>query len=300
MSVGEALVDVLPDGTAVPGGGPMNVAVAGARLGTPTAFVGRVSTDEHGQRIWAHLRASGVVLEAAQRGDEPTARAIVELAPGPVFRFEGEGTADASMTSVDLGPLGPGPKIVHGGTLGIFRGSTAGVLGGLIDDHVGLVSFDPNIRPQIIDDRGAWLRFGDRWLDRADIVKASDEDLAWLGMTPGDLLARGAAVVLHTIGARGAEIHLGRTVNTVHTVHTVHTVAAPVAEVVDAVGAGDSFIAAVLSELDRSGVTDRSTVDDVDDATWLRIVGFAARVAAVTVSRPGADPPWRSELGAES
>jgi fructokinase len=128
VSCGEALVDVLPGGRVVPGGGPLNAAVAAARLGAPAAFVGRVSTDADGDRIWAHLQASGVELTAAQRGPEPTARAVVELAPSPVFRFEGEGTADASMTAVDLDPLGPGPHLLHGGTLGIFRGSTAGVL----------------------------------------------------------------------------------------------------------------------------------------------------------------------------
>ncbi|MDH3296579.1 MAG: PfkB family carbohydrate kinase, partial [Acidimicrobiia bacterium] len=131
ICAGESLVDVIPadDGQgpdqAVPGGGPMNAAVATARLGTPAAFVGRISTDRYGDLIWEHLRASGVDLRAAERGPEPTARAIVTVKPVQSFRFEGDNTADASMTSIDLSPLGPGPHIVHAGTLGVFRGVTA-------------------------------------------------------------------------------------------------------------------------------------------------------------------------------
>ena len=186
----------------------MNAAIAAARLGAPTAFVGRISTDRHGQAIVAHLEASGVDLSAAQRGDEPTARAIVTTEPVQAFRFEGEGTADASMVEADLTPLGPGPHILHTGTLGVFRGSTATALAELLDGFAGLVSFDPNIRPQVFPDRATWLAVADRWLDRADLIKASDEDLHWIGVDPRDLLARGAGAVLVTRGGDGVEIHL--------------------------------------------------------------------------------------------
>lgn len=289
---GEALVDVLPGDRVVPGGGPMNAAVAAARLGPPTAFVGRVSTDVDGDRIWAHLQASGVVLDAAQRGPEPTARAVVELKPGPVFRFEGEGTADASMTSVDLSPLGPGPHLLHGGTLGIFRGSTAGVLADLVEGHQGLVSFDPNVRPQIITDRAAWLGYARRWLARADVVKASDEDLEWMGVTAEELAASddqaGPAVVLRTLGAEGVEAFLAG--------GGYLRVASPTVEVVDAVGAGDAFCGAVLTQLWERGVTARPALDALGEDDWGAILAFATRVASITVGRLGADPPRRSDL----
>lgn len=288
VSCGEALVDVLPGGRAVPGGGPMNAAVAAARLGAPTAFVGRVSTDAHGAAIWAHLEASGVVLAAAQRGPEPTARAVVELDPGPMFRFEGEGTADASMTTVDLGPLGPGPHLLHGGTLGIFRGTTAGVLADVMEGHEGLVSFDPNVRPRIIADRATWRAWADRWIARADVIKASDEDLDWMGATPAELLERGAAVVLQTLGADGVAAWFAD--------GTRATVASVPVTVADTVGAGDSFCGAVLCQLLERGVTTRAALDALGATAWGEILHFAAAVAAVTVSRPGADPPWRHEL----
>ena len=285
---GEALVDVLPHGSVVPGGGPMNAAIAAARLGAPTAFVGRISTDGHGDTIWAHLVASGVDLGAAQRGPEPTARAIVEMDPGPVFRFEGDGTADASMVEVDLSALGPGPHILHGGTLGIFRGSTAGVLADLVEHHQGVVSFDPNVRPMILDDRAVWERCADRWLDRADLVKASDEDLDWMGGTPADLLGRGAGVVLRTLGGAGAEAHLAD--------GSVVSVDAPKVDVVDTVGAGDSFSGAVLVRLWEVGVRSRRDLDALTEGVWASALSFAASVAAITVSRAGADPPHRSEV----
>lgn len=285
---GESLVDVLPGDRVVPGGGPMNAAIAAARLGAPTAFVGRVSTDQHGDTIWAHLQASGVHLEAAQRGPEPTARAVVELTPGPVFHFYGEGTADASMVDADLGALGPGPHLLHGGTLGIFRGSTADVLASLVEAQQGIVSFDPNVRPQVITDPAVWRSYADRWIARADLIKASDEDLDWMRADPRGLLQRGPAVVLRTLGSEGVEAFLADGAHL--------QVPSPKVEMVDAVGAGDAFCGAVLCRLWEAGVTDRPALEALDVDTWTDILSFAPRVASITVGRLGADPPRRSEI----
>lgn len=287
ISAGEALVDILPGGHAVPGGGPMNAAITAARLGAPAAFLGRVSTDAFGDQIWAHMEASGVELSAAQRGPESTARAMVETHPVQRFSFEGDGTADASMTSVDVSGLalgaGPHPDVLHGGTLGIFRGTTADVLAAFCQRFNGLVSFDPNIRPAIIDDIGVdtWWRYAEVWLENADLVRGSDEDFEWMGLSISDILARGPRVVIETRGASGAAAHFG----------DGSEVAVPSAaiEFVDAVGAGDSFCGAVLSKLATQGWPD--TADG-----WASILSFAVRVAGITCSRPGADPPWASEL----
>lgn len=288
VSCGEALVDVLPGKGEVPGGGPMNAAIAAARLGAPTAFVGRVSTDDAGDRIWAHLESSGVDLRAAQRGGEPTARAIVETHPVQRFAFLGDGTADASMTSVDLSALGPGPHIVHGGTLGIFRGSTAEVLAGMVEGVAGghdgsIVSFDPNVRPAIIEQIGSatWWRFAERWLAVADLVRGSDEDFGWMGVTPADLLERGASAVIETRGADGAAVHRPN--------GELITVPASPIDFVDAVGAGDSFCGAALVMIHDHGWPDTANA-------WRRTLEFAVRVAGITCSRQGADPPTRGEL----
>ena len=275
----------------------MNAAIAASRLGTPTAFVGRVSTDDAGDQIWAHLQASNVDLAAAQRGPEATARAIVTTVPVQSFRFEGEGTADASMTGLDVSGLGNGPHIIHGGTLGIFRGTTADVLVDwieLAEMASAVVSFDPNVRPQIIEDREHWWSYADRWLARADLVKGSDEDLDWMGVSVADLFDRGIKVVLRTIGADGVEAFLANGDQVV--------VPGAEADFVDAVGAGDSFCGAVLTRLDQvqrsSDLSDGGLEDvaDLDLAWWQETLEFAVRVAAITVSRPGANPPWASEL----
>ncbi len=292
ICAGESLVDVIPtdDGgeQAVPGGGPMNAAIAAARLGVPTAFVGRVSTDANGDLIWAHLEESGVVLSAAQRGPEPTARAVVVTKPVQSFSFEGDNTADASMIEADISSLGPGPHILHAGTLGVFRGSTAEALAGLLDGFDGVVSFDPNIRPQVFPNRAEWLAVANRWLDRADVIKASDEDMDWIGVQPADLLARGAAVVLRTTGGTGVDGFLAD--------GSEFHVPAQQVDVVDTVGAGDSFCGATLVRLHRAGCLTPEAVAALDAETWRSIVTYAVRAAAVTVSRLGADPPWANEL----
>lgn len=292
VTAGEALVDLVPDPR--PGGGPLNAAVAAARLGAPTAFAGRVSTDADGELIWRHLEASGVDLRVTQRGPEPTARAIVVTEPRLSFRFEGEGTADVALDPVDLGPLGPGPHLLHGGTLGLFREPGAAVLADLLERHDGLVSLDPNVRPALITDPTRWRGWFERWLARCDVLRGSDEDFAWIAPDgdPSDLaeelVGRGVGAVLVTRGVEGVDVHLpaGR----------LHVPAVPVT-VVDTVGAGDSFCGAVLTGLWERGVAERVALDRLDDGDWRAIVAFAVRVAALTCSRPGADPPWRRELG---
>lgn len=294
ICAGESLVDVLPSEvegmpeTAVPGGGPMNAAVAAARLGVPTAFVGRISTDSYGDLIWSHLEASGVDLRAAQRGQEPTARAIVTTKPVQTFRFEGEHTADESMTSFDLAPLGPGPHLLHSGTLGVFRGETAATLGRLLEIHDGAVSFDPNIRPKVFPSQAEWLEVAEPWLERADVIKASDEDLDWMGLTIEDLLARHTRAVLRTAGGSGVDCFLASGQR--------FSVPAHQAPVVDTVGAGDSFCGAVLSGLYRRRCVTSEAVSELAVADWTEIVTYAVTAAAITVSRVGADPPWLSEM----
>ncbi|WP_419841243.1 PfkB family carbohydrate kinase [Candidatus Poriferisodalis sp.] len=295
---GEALIDVLSgdgrhDEQSAPGGGPMNAAVAAARLAVPSAFVGRVSTDAAGERIWDHLRRNDVDVRACERGPEPTARAVVGAGPSPSFRFEGDGTADTALGAADLSVFGPGRHILHGGTLGMFRGRTADVLARLAQRHEGIVSLDPNVRPAVIEDRDRWHRFHRRWRSACDFYRASDEDLAWIW--PGrptdacaeELLAGRTAAVMVTRGERGV---------TVYTRTGRLDVAAPSVDVVDTVGAGDSFVGAVLASLWQLLGADRTALDAVELNQWRAIAQRAAAAAAITCSRPGADPPFAHEL----
>ncbi len=291
VSCGEALVDMVPH--AVIGGGPLNVAVAAARLGAPAAFVGGISNDEYGQAIWAHLEANKVNLAASARFDAPTAKAIIEHVPELRFRFEGEKTADTQLESIDLDVLGEGPHIIHGGTLGLFRGATARAQADLVERHDGLVSLDPNIRPQIISDRDEWNHFHDRWLARTHIYKGSDEDLEWI--FPGrsfdsiaeQLLANGVGAVVLTRGSAGLSIL---------TRDGAATASAPTVEVVDTVGAGDTIIATILSSLWEAGVTSVEQLHTTSVSEWETFANRAVVAAGITVSRAGADVPTRAEI----
>ncbi len=288
VSAGEALVDVLPGGLASPGGGPMNAAISVARLGVPCAFLGRVSTDTHGDAIWTHLEASGVDLRFAQRGPEPTARAIVVTVPVQSFEFEGDGTADTCLEPLDVDAINAAATFLHGGTLGIFRGSTADELIRLLRVFEGVVTFDPNVRPQIMaDDTALWWRYADQWLDRADLVRGSDEDFDWMGTSPSDLLGRGIGVVIRTLGPDGVEVHLAS--------GELMRVPAQNVDVVDTVGAGDSFCGAVLAQLHERSAAERGLAA-LSAREWSEIAAFGVAVSALTVSRAGANPPWRDEI----
>lgn len=292
---GEGLVDLVPE--PVPGGGPVNAAVAIARLGGPAAFVGRISTDELGELIWDHLRSNHVDLRAAQRGPEPTAKACVEHTPDLVFRFEGDNTADTQLRDVDLSVFGEGPHIVHGGTLGLFRGPTAETLATLAEQHTGTVSLDPNVRPRTITDRSRWEHYHDRWLGRAHIYKASDADLDWIwpGREPevvaAELLATPSCnVVAITRGASGAVLYTHDFDIAVPGVETT---------VVDTVGAGDTFIGSLLLSFWSFGLYgDLTRGVNLSRAELTAALARAVAAASITCSRRGADPPTEADLRA--
>jgi len=296
ISCGEALVDIV-DGTPLPGGGPMNAAIACARLGVPAAFAGALSTDEHGEMLHQHISTNGVSLDLVQRTDAPTARAVVEHVPELRFTFEGNNTADMQLSEFDVAAAGPGPHILHGGTLGMFRARTAETLAAFAELHDGVVSLDPNIRPQILDAnpvlRTEWNGFHDRWVSNTDIYKGSDEDLAWIfpDLDPSEwvetLLAAGVSAVILTRGADGLSVF------------TADGEARAVSrrlEVVDTVGAGDTICGVVLASLWESGTTSKAAVRAMTLGDWTEIAEHAVEAAALTCSRAGADVPYRHEL----
>lgn len=291
FSCGEALVDLVPDPVA--GGGPMNVAIAAARLGVASSFVGGISTDDFGDMLWQHLESNGVDVSLCQRFDAPTARAIVEHVPKLRFRFEGVNTADTLLTDLEVDRIHGATNIVHGGTLGMFRGPTAESLARLAESHDGIVSLDPNIRPQIISDRDEWDHFHHRWLPHVDIYKGSDEDLEWIwpDRTPEQsaewLLGNGVGVVIVTRGADGLQIL---------TSQSAATAMPPAVDVVDTVGAGDTIVGTVLTSIVEHFDGDDIDVRALDSTSWQVFADRAVAAAAITCSRAGADTPRRSEL----
>ncbi|MEM9607461.1 MAG: carbohydrate kinase [Actinomycetota bacterium] len=304
VAAGEALIDLFPaddegrDWQARPGGSPLNVAVAVARLGQPAGFLGRLSSDRFGEVLLRHLRAAAVDEAYVSIGDEPTALAVVE--PGgadrePGFSFHGHGTADRALRAEDAA-LGDDVEVVHlAGSVTLLAPPADEVLREVMRTSRGrrLVTLDPNVRPTIAGSPEALRPHVDEWLAATDLVKVSRADLAWLepGADPLDVAAawlrKGPAVVVVTRGGDGSVA--------VTPERSVEVPAHPI-EVVDTVGAGDSFMAGLLVWLAEHEAIDRPALGALGDADWRAALDFAGRVAAITSQRVGADPPHRDEL----
>jgi fructokinase len=293
---GEALVDLVPSGDGLrahPGGGPFNVARAVARLGAPAAFLGRLSTDRFGVLLRDALERDGVRLDCAVGTEDPTTLALAEVGEdgGATYRFYVEGT---SAPGLDGGVALPGDTtMLVVGTLGLVFEPSATTLERLVAEAPQdvLVAVDPNVRPAAIADPAAYRARLARILARADVVKASAEDLAWLvpdAATPAaalrTLLAPHAAGVA-TLGAAGAVV--------VAPGGDPIAVSAPPIVVADTIGAGDAFLGGLLAHGHRQG---RRRAELADPATLREAAAFATRVAAATCERPGADPPTAAQM----
>jgi fructokinase len=297
---GEALMDLVldADGGLVghPGGGPYNVARTVGRLEQPVLYLGRLSTDGFGARLRRELEADSVGVETVVATDAPTTLAVAELneSGGAEYRFYADSTSAPGFVLEEASAVLP-PRIgtFCVGTLGLVFEPMATTLETIVGrlDRDTLIALDPNSRPATIRDPAAYRGRLDRLLRRTDVVKASDDDLAWLcpGASPVDaaraLLTHNAAVALVTLGGRGA---------LAVTPEDLVEVDAPQVEVVDTIGAGDAFMGAFLAHWHSRalGRDDLTRPGEVADAAR-----FACQVAAITCSRAGADPPRRSELG---
>jgi fructokinase len=300
---GEALVDLVPgsDGSGAqprPGGSPANVAVALARLGMPALLLARLSTDVHGQMLRRHLAHSGVNLSLAIDAAEPTSVATVRLdGDGSAsYTFELDGRADDAWSPADLPPvLAAGAALHVSGALALVRPALRQTVDALLTRESGqrLVSLDPNPRPALTPDRPMLVETLESWVARCDVVRASAEDLTWtLPDVPVREVARrwrarGPALVVVTRGGDGV-FALGPA-------GECDLPAQPV-RVVDTVGAGDAFTAGLLAALGRGGWLTPARLPRLDSESLASALHFAQRVAALTCTRAGADPPWAAEL----
>jgi len=293
---GEALIDQIPPRTDSPGGGPLNTARALARLGIPTQFLGRLSTDAFGQWLRELLAADGVDLGLTSFGPEPTTLAIaaVDAEGHAAYRFVIEGTSAPNLTP-EMVPafLAPEVSALHVGTLGLVLEPIATTIAALVRrEHTQrVVMVDPNIRPEQVTSQAGYRARLDQVIADSTIVKASDADVAWL-FPDGDLqtaartlLARGPKLVVVTVGADGA---FGVTRD------SEAQVPAPVVEVVDTIGAGDAFGAALLAWLHDHGALGRDLALSADELR--SALEYACLVASLTCTRAGAEPPRRAEL----
>lgn len=298
LCCGEALIDMLPRKAGIEacfaphaGGAVFNTAIALGRLGAPVQFFSGLSSDLFGTILRDQLRAAGVDSTPAAISDRPTTLAFVTLTNGhATYAFYDENTAGRMLTPADL-PDTQAEALFFGGISLVVDPCAAAYEALMLREAARAVTMiDPNIRPGFIKDEAAYRARLDRMLAVADIIKISDEDLTWItGTTDATALrARtGAAVVLLTRGADGV---------TIVTAQASFDVAAVKADVVDTVGAGDTFSAGFLADLHAQGLLSKSAIGALDVAALTRAAAFGARVAAITVSRAGANPPWASEL----
>jgi fructokinase len=305
---GEALIDLLPtaDRDGQPalrpavGGSPLNVALGLGRLGRPTAFLGAVSNDAFGAQIVAALRDSGVDTALVTRVDRPTPLAVASLTDGEArYSFYDTGTASRGMTLRELAPHPNAATWLHFGSIALAAEPAASTLIARAKTVARsaqspcLVSYDPNVRPGFAADEALYRRNLDQAMEIADLIKLSDSDLAWLYPETESVefaevqMARGAALVVVTRGAEGAEAF---------TRGLMIEVPAPRVAIADTIGAGDAFMAGLLCALDQAGVQTRAALSSLGQDTLRDAVSFATRVAAVACAKPGAVMPWREEL----
>lgn len=297
LVVGEALVDVVTtrEGTVEhPGGSAANAAVALARLGRPVRFATALGDDRRGAAIRAHLAADGVVLAGAPclLSRTATARATLGADGAASYQFD----IDWRLGPVDLAD--EQPRVVMCGSIATVLAPGADQVRALVSGlrASATVTYDVNARPALTGTGPAVEAAVVRTAALADVVKASDEDLAalWPGLSPDaaarHVLSMGPLAVVVTCGGEGSR----------WVTRAGHGVvpAAPVT-VADTIGAGDTFGAALVDALwerDLLGAGRREDLAGLGADAWSDVLGRAARAAAVTVSRPGADPPHRAEL----
>jgi fructokinase len=297
---GEALFDLVLQGGVEtlhghPGGGPFNAARTIGRLEQPVAYLGRLSSDRFGERLEAMLVDDGVDLRCVVRTDEPTTLALAEVDHEGVarYRFYERGTAAPGLTpEAALAVLPDGVRFVHVGTLGLTLEPVATALEAVVERLAGgaLIAVDPNCRPWVIDDHDAYQARVRRVLSHSHVLKVSEEDLAYLepdlpaveGVRA--LIEHGPAVGLLTRGPNGAVV-ITRSAEV--------AVPAPRAKVVDTIGAGDAFGGGFLAWWSERGLG-RGELEHTD--LLVEAARFACLVAARTCEKPGASPPYRSQI----
>ena len=299
LVVGESLVDVVRrrDGTVEdhPGGSPANVAIGLGRLDRPVDLLTWFAPDAHGALVRQHLEDSAVHIVPGSDGAHATSVAIATLDDAGAATY----TFDLDW-QVPAGPSLPDDVVVvHSSTIGaaLEPGGSA-VLQILADARArSTVTYDPNIRPALLGSADVARPLVERLVKLADVVKVSDEDIAWLYPRVAliEIAARwataGPGLVVVTRGDAGV---FAMTSGGVHV-----EVPAPTVSVADTVGAGDSFMSGLIDGLWTAGLLGadrRAALGAIDAVTLVHILGRSARIAAITVSRAGANPPRAAEL----
>lgn len=299
---GEALIDMLPmeakDGrlgfAPAVGGSVFNTAIALGRLGANVSFHSKVSTDGLGEQLREALLESQVNLDHLKRSKLPTPLAMVHLTEGHAsYQFYDEGTAAQDFADDETLPLPSRVQMAFFGGISLLGSKSGPYYQRILTEMAQRVPvmLDPNIRPSFIANESAYRRELDALFPHVSILKVSDEDLAWIAGLKSveekieEILNLGTQLILITKGGDGVEA-VGR--------HLRINVPAAPANVVDTVGAGDTFTAGFLCALQEQELFE--SLLTISEEQLAHAVQLGARAAAITVSRHGANSPWRSEL----
>ncbi len=306
LCCGEALIDMVaapsldgPDGF-VPhsGGAVFNTAIALGRLGARAGMLTGLSRDMFGDQLADALKASDVDTTHIIRSDRPSTLAFVKLEDGQAsYSFFDENSAGRMIRPEDMPELPSDITALFFGGISLASDPSASAYAALLERHGGsrAVMIDPNIRPLFITDADGYRRRMAAMISQADIVKVSDEDLDWLNPAPltqaekiSAMLDTGPSVVIVTQGAEGA----------IATLSDGTSIAVPAVKtnVVDTIGAGDTFNAGFLAKLSELDLLTPEALGTLDPDALRDAMTYGARVAAITVSRAGANPPWANEL----
>ena len=293
--VGEVLIDLIPDGsdrTPIVGGGPANTAKALSKLGIDAQFIDGVSTDEYGQMAKSELVSAGVKLDYVKYSDKPTCLAIVSLSDSGSasyeFVIENTATFDFNLDWLP-NPQNELPAVLHVGTLATVIEPGASVLFEWAQSvgKVAPIVFDPNIRPAVISDRKEYVKQVERWVSISSAVKVSEEDIRWLYPTLeidhviSTWLTKGPSLIVVTYGDNGLTgYRQGEKVS----------IKAVKIAVADTVGAGDTVGAILVEAIVKDGL------DTLSGVRLEMMLKRAAKAAAITVSRSGANPPTLKEI----
>ncbi|MBL4806520.1 MAG: carbohydrate kinase [Rhodobacteraceae bacterium] len=306
LCCGEALIDMIPvldgsDGTAFsarPGGSVFNTAIGLGRLGITSGFLSGISTDLFGQQLMRALTESGVDSSPVILSDRPSTLAFVELDNGQArYTFYDENTAGRMLNPNDLPPVPETITALYFGGISLISEPCADFYAALIArEHVKkTIVVDCNIRENFIGVSTTYLPRLMKIIAHADVVKVSDDDLNWIypdndSLTDKALRLRaaGPTIVILTLGQDGATAFFGDD-------QTV-SIPAPKVQVVDTIGAGDTFNSGLLANLAQQSVLAKSALRQITGCQIANALEYAVKVAAITVSRKGANPPWAHEI----
>lgn len=300
--IGETLMDVIhhpgEPASERPGGSPLNVAVGLGRLGHPSTLVTWLADDDYGRAIKKHLDQSGVALAPGATQALRTSTANIVMAE--------DGSLDYSFDLLWTVPPMPAaftPLVVHVASIGAIYEPGADEVFSLVSGarKHATITYDPNIRPDIMQSPERTRPLVERLVEVSDLTKVSAEDLEWLypgqnpELTASEWAAAGPIVVL-TKGERGSATF--RRANGAG--RCLRVLPGYCSSFVDAVGAGDSFMAGLIHalwQLELLGANHRTQLAAIEDEALIDSLCMASTIAAITVSRLGADPPWLCELG---